>query len=233
MLVPIVMGAELLKLPASAKENERILDNIESSARRAAELVKQLLAFGRGLDGARTSVVVPEVLREVEAIVANSFPKNIIFKSETRGELWKITGDPIQLNQVLLNLCLNARDAVGENGRITISARNEEIRTLELSRRHGVSSGNYVCIEVADNGSGMSKELCERIFEPFFTTKDVNKGTGLGLSTALGIVRSHGGTLHVTSKPGQGSCFTVLLPAQVSVPSTSSSTRTAMAVDKI
>jgi len=233
MLVPIVMGAELLKLPASAKENERILDNIESSARRAAELVKQLLAFGRGLDGARTSVVVPEVLREVEAIVANSFPKNIIFKSETRGELWKITGDPIQLNQVLLNLCLNARDAVGENGRITISARNEEIRTLELSRRHGVSSGNYVCIEVADNGSGMSKELCERIFEPFFTTKDVNKGTGLGLSTALGIVRNHGGTLQVTSKPGQGSCFTVLLPAQVSVPSTSSSTRTAMAVDKI
>lgn len=209
------MGAELLKLPANPKENERILDNIESSARRAAELVKQLLAFGRGLDGACTSVIVPEVLREVESIVASTFPKNIIFQSETRGELWKITGDPTQLNQVLLNLCLNARDAVGENGRITLSARNEEIRTLELSRRHGVSSGSYVCIEVTDNGSGMSKELCERIFEPFFTTKEVNKGTGLGLSTAHGIVRSHGGTLHVTSVPGQGSCFTVLLPAQL------------------
>lgn len=233
MLVPIVMGAELLKLPAVPQENERIIDNIETSARRAAELVRQLLAFGRGLDGARTTVSVTEVMREVESIVANTFPKTIIFQSETRGDLWAITGDPTQLHQVLLNLCLNARDAVAENGRISISARNEEIRTLDSSRRHGVSPGNYVCIEVADNGTGMSKEVCERIFEPFFTTKDVDKGTGLGLSTALGIVRSHGGTLYVTSVLGQGSCFTVLLPAQVAGPSLSASAWNAMAVGRI
>lgn len=233
MLVPIVMGAELLKLPAGPKDNDRIIDNIETSARRAAELVRQLLAFGRGLDGARTTVSVTEVMREVESIVSSTFPKSIVFQSQTRGDLWAITGDPTQLHQVLLNLCLNARDAVVENARITLSARNEEIRTLDLSRRHGVSPGNYVCIEVADNGTGMSKEVCERIFEPFFTTKEVDKGTGLGLSTALGIVRSHGGSLYVTSVLGQGSCFTVLLPAQASGPSLSKSTWNAMAVGRI
>jgi len=214
MLVPIVMGVELLRIPAGAKENERVLENIESSAKRASDLVKQLLAFGRGLEVARARIVFGQLIREVESIVGSTFPKNIVFQTRVRADLWSVMGDATQLHQVLLNLCLNARDAITDGGCITLSAHNEAILPSDVSSHRGLAPGHYLCIEVSDTGCGMTKEVAERIFEPFFTTKEVNKGTGLGLSTVHGIVRTHGGTINVASSPGAGTRFTIHLPAQ-------------------
>jgi PAS domain S-box-containing protein len=214
MLVPIVMGAELLRIPAGTKENERVLENIESSAKRASDLVKQLLAFGRGLEVARAKIVFADLIREVESIVVSTFPKNIVFQTQVHGDLWSVMGDATQLHQVLLNLCLNARDAITDGGCITLAARNEAVLPADASSHRGLAPGHYLCIEVSDTGCGMTKEVAERIFEPFFTTKEVNKGTGLGLSTVHGIVRTHGGTINVVSRPGEGSRFTIHLPVQ-------------------
>ena len=213
MLVPIVMGAELLRIPAGTKENERVLENIESSAKRASELVKQLLAFGRGLEVARSKIDFTDLIREVESIIASTFPKNIVFQTQVRGDLWSVMGDATQLHQVLLNLCLNARDAITDGGCITLSARNDTM-PQDVASQRGLAPGHYLCIEVSDTGCGMTREVAERIFEPFFTTKEINKGTGLGLSTVHGIIRTHGGTINVVSSPGEGSCFTIHLPAQ-------------------
>jgi nitrogen-specific signal transduction histidine kinase/CheY-like chemotaxis protein len=224
MLVPIVMGAELLKIPAGTMENERVLENIESSAKRASDLVKQLLAFGRGLEVARAKIVFGELIREVESIVASTFPKNIVFQTQVQSDLWSVMGDATQLHQVLLNLCLNARDAITDGGCITLAVRNEAVLPADAASHRGLAPGHYLCIEVSDTGCGMTKEVAERIFEPFFTTKEVNKGTGLGLSTVHGIVRTHGGTINVVSSPGEGSRFTIHLPAQPDAPALAAGT---------
>ncbi len=141
-----------------------------------------------------------------------------MFSSNLPPDLWSVTGDPTQLNQVLLNLCVNARDAMKNGGRLTVSGLNAEIDAQYAVMNRGVGAGRYVVLEVADTGMGMPPAVVDRIFEPFFTTKEVGEGTGLGLSTVLGIVRSHGGFVNVYSEPGRGSVFKVYLPAQSAEP---------------
>lgn len=213
LLSPVLMGIGLLKQLDPRKNVLEVLTNIERSARRGSELVKQVLSYARGVEGARVSLHLDQVLREIESIVTNTFPKNVAFESRCAADLSLVVGDPTQIKQVVLNLCVNARDALPNGGRIVASLRNVEVAEPWLAANPAAKAGRYVLLEVADNGTGIAPEIIDRIFEPFFTTKELGKGTGLGLSTALGIVRSHGGVLNVSSVLGKGSVFSVYLPA--------------------
>ncbi len=213
LLAPIVMGVDLIK---QYDPNPRILpviENIARSAKRGTDLVKQVLSFARGIEGIRSSLQVRTIIREVESIAASTFPKNIDIRTDVAPDIWLVTADPSQINQVLLNLCVNARDAMPDGGRLELTATNMEIDEQYAIMDRGVVPGRYIALQVADNGCGMPKEVVDRIFEPFFTTKEIGKGTGLGLSTVTGIVRSHGGFVNVYSEPGKGSVFKVYLPA--------------------
>lgn len=214
LLAPITMGVELLRRYEPNAKAKPIIDNIERAARRGSDLVKQVLSFACGVEGARVAMQVRHVVREIESIVENTFPKNILVETYLPDGLWLVTGDPTQLNQIVLNLCVNARDAMPDGGTLTLRADNIEIDEQYAVMNRGVSPGRYVVLSVTDTGIGMPREIIDRIFDPFFTTKEIGKGTGLGLSTVLGIVRSHGGFVNVYSEPGKGSTFKVYLPAQ-------------------
>ncbi len=215
LLVPIVMGVDLLRQSAPDELSQRVIRSIAQSARRGTGLVKQVLTFSRGAAGARVAVHLGHVIKEVVNIMTNSFPKNITVTTNVPEPLRLVHGDPTQLSQVLLNLCVNSRDAMPEGGRLTITTRNTDIDRQYASMHHGVSTGHYAVLEVADSGKGIAKENLERIFDPFYTTKEEGQGTGLGLYTTLGIVRSHGGFLTVKSEPGEGTTFTIHLPEQI------------------
>ncbi|GAB1488419.1 hypothetical protein MASR2M8_08640 [Opitutaceae bacterium] len=214
LLAPIVMGVELLKPVLRDQTTRAVIKTMEQSAHRGTDLVRQVLSFARGVEGARVSVHVGHAAHEVEGIARNTFPRNIDFRLEVVRDVWLVEGDPTQINQVLLNLCVNARDAMPEGGVLSLTVKNIVIDQAHAAMNRVVPAGRYVVIEVADMGTGISRELLDRIFEPFFTTKGPGKGSGLGLSTVLGIVRSHGGAVTVESEVGKGSTFRVYLPAR-------------------
>lgn len=213
LLAPIVMGVELLKPAVTTDSARRIIANMEGSAQRGAALVKQILSFARGVDGARVSVHPKHIVREVESLIENTFPKNITLTTRFDSDIPLVSADPTQLNQVLVNLCVNARDAMREGGTLKIRVRHLVTTPPPGLPGHAKGPAPYVCISVSDTGCGIPPGLLDRIFEPFFTTKPAGEGTGLGLATTLGIVRSHDGFILVDSQPGQGTTFRVHLPA--------------------
>jgi PAS domain S-box-containing protein len=214
LLLPILMGVTLLKRFGPNAASMQAIDNIERSVRRGSELVKQVLLFARGGQTSREPVLLGDVMREVQSIITSTFPKDITLETAVAREVYPVTGDTTQLTQVLLNLCVNARDAMPQGGHIRISARNYTLTDAEALLHGGIVGGAYAVLEVSDTGEGMSKEIIDLIFDPFFTTKEVGSGTGLGLSTVQGIVSNHGGFVTVTSAPEEGSTFTVYLPAR-------------------
>jgi nitrogen-specific signal transduction histidine kinase/ActR/RegA family two-component response regulator len=213
MLAPIVMSLDLLKPRLTDEDGREILETISSSAQRSAELVRQVLWFARGVHGERVPVPLAQLVGELERFISDTFPRNILHRMELSADLPEVNGDATQLHQVLLNLCLNARDAMPAGGTLTLRAERVTVDAPYAAMNPGAVPGEYVALRVEDNGTGIPRETLDRIFEPFFTTKEVGKGTGLGLSTTLGIVKSHGGFVQVDSKPGRGSVFTVNLPA--------------------
>jgi PAS domain S-box-containing protein len=213
ILMPVMMGTALLKRDNPSKEGLRAIQNMERSASRGKDLVQQVLSFARGVEGSRVPVHIADIVHEVGSIVKSTFPKNIELHADVAHDLW-VDGDPTQLNQVLLNLCVNARDAMPNGGRLVISARHEMVDRQYASMHRDAVAGPHVLIEVADEGVGIAPHIVDRIFEPFFTTKDVGNGTGLGLSTVAAIVRSHNGVANVYSEVGRGSAFRVHLPAR-------------------
>lgn len=214
LLAPIVVGVDLLQLSVSDSPSRKILGTIAKSALRGTNLVKQVLSFARGTEGARVTVHLGHLVHEIDEFVHSTFPKNIIFTANVPKDTWVVPGDPTQLNQVLLNLCLNARDAMPGGGALTVTSRNVAVDEQYAAMLHSVSPGRYVLLEVTDTGGGIPQKNLERIFEPFFSTKEPGKGTGLGLSTVQTIVRSHGGGVWAESEPGRGTAFKILLPAQ-------------------
>jgi two-component system cell cycle sensor histidine kinase/response regulator CckA len=214
VLAPIMMSIELLKRQEQNPLRLSILTTIEGSARRGAEMVRQVLSFARGVEGRQLRLQVGHLLREVEKIVQDTFAKNILVRCDVPSDLWVVQGDPTQLHQVLLNLCVNARDAMPRGGTLTLAASNLILDEHYAGMNIEASPGPHVRIVVVDNGEGMPPEIIERIFEPFFTTKEPGKGTGLGLSTTAAIIKSHGGFVRVESKVGEGTQFQVFLPAQ-------------------
>lgn len=213
VLAPILMSVQLLALKLQDEQTRQWLNILESNAKRGAELVKQVVSFARGVKGDRTLVQVRHLISEIKQIAKETFPKSIEIRTDIAPDLWTVCGDATQLHQVLMNLCVNARDALPDGGILTISAKNvflnEESARLNLDAK----VGSYIVIAVSDTGIGIPTEILDRIFEPFFTTKELGKGTGLGLSTVIGIVKSHSGFVKVSSKLGQGTDFEIYLPA--------------------
>lgn len=211
MLSPILLSLDLLKvgLPETSRD---LLSTVETCAQRAAAMVKQVLTFARGVAGERLLLEPKYLIREIEKIVAGTFPRQIKLETRIASDLPSIKGDSTQLQQVLLNLSLNARDAMPEGGTLRIEADHFEVDELYASANPGARAGWYVRLRVSDMGAGMPEEIIDKIFDPFFTTKPLGKGTGLGLSTVLGIVESHEGFLDVRSQLGEGSTFEIFLP---------------------
>ncbi len=213
ILSPILMSVEMLRTVERDVETERWIKMISDNAERASELVKQVLTFARGMAGERISVQVKHILKELITVLTQTLPKSIHIKFDISPELWLIRGDPTQVHQVLMNISINARDAMPDGGTLSISAENVRVDKHYARMNVGASPGAYVLIVIRDTGTGMDPKIVNRIFDPFFTTKEAGKGTGLGLSTALSIVNSHEGFLNVYSHPGQGSRFDIYFPA--------------------
>ena len=213
ILAPILMSVGFLRKNHPDPEAESLLNVIESSAERGAGIVKQVLTFARGVDGNRVKLAPKQVVGELARIMAQTFPRNIDIQTHLPGDLWFISGDATQLHQVLLNLCVNSRDAMPGGGRITISAENVNVDPHLVQLNPGARLGPHVVFRVSDTGSGIPPETLDKIFDPFFTTKEVGKGTGLGLATVLGIVKSHSGFLTVQSEANSGTTFAVFVPA--------------------
>ncbi|HZM03908.1 MAG TPA: response regulator [Candidatus Saccharimonadales bacterium] len=213
ILAPILMSASMLRWSLPVKEQEVTITRIETSVRRAAEIIQQVLTFGRGVNGERVPVNLAELMEEIGKIIGQTFPKNITIVLDEAPKLWPIIGDKTQIHQVLLNLCINARDAMPAGGILSLRAQNlrvgEECAALNVPAK----AGPYVLLQVTDTGCGIAPSNRDRVFDPFFTTKDIGKGTGLGLSTVLGIVKSHHGFVNIDSELKKGASFRVYLPA--------------------
>ena len=213
ILAPILMPIDILKLTATDAQAKNVLETIEISAKRGADIVRQVLSFARGMEGERVEVQPKHLLQDVESIIKDTFPKNILLRFSIPNDIWTILGDPTQVHQILLNLCVNARDAMPNGGSLTIEVENCVLDEHYAAMNLQAKAGRYVNINVTDSGTGIPPNILEKIFEPFFTTKGINKGTGLGLSTVMGIVKSHGGLISVYSEPNKGTTFKVYLPA--------------------
>lgn len=213
VLAPITMGAELLALKISDPDSRKIINSIARSAEHGASLVQQLLNFARGGEGIRKEVGASSLMADVGKMLQDSLPKTIELKLEPGDNLPHVRVDPTQIKQVLLNLALNARDAMPTGGTLTLSATCAQDDARPSAETILASIPRYVHIKVSDTGTGIPPEVIGKIFDPFFTTKPIGKGTGLGLSTAAGIIKSHGGRIDVDSEVGRGTTFHVYLPA--------------------
>ncbi|MFI5335815.1 MAG: PAS domain S-box protein [Opitutales bacterium] len=213
LLTPVLMSRAVLIDAVQGQRERELLDMVHLVARRAAGIVKQLLVYSRGQEGERVSLKVEHLFKELSGFVVETFPRDIILTAATQRHLWPIVADVTQMHQVLMNLCVNARDAMPNGGRLSLSAQNVELSAAEAGLNPKARAGPYLLMTVADTGVGIPPENIERIFDPFFTTKDLAHGTGLGLSTVAGIVKSHGGFTKVCSELGVGTVFSVYLPA--------------------
>ncbi|HZS72527.1 MAG TPA: ATP-binding protein, partial [Candidatus Acidoferrum sp.] len=197
------------------RNNPQVADRfsrIREQADRAAALTRELLAFARRQVLQPRAVDLNEVTSGLGSFLDRVIGDNIVFKVVT-APLDPIQADPTQIEQVLMNLCINARDAMPQGGRLLVETEMVELDDSYCRFYPGIAPGRYAVLSVSDTGAGMDAETRERIFEPFFTTKEKGKGTGIGLATVYGIVKQHGGFIHVYSEPGQGSLFRVYLPA--------------------
>ena len=210
-LAPIMMSLELLKMQYPTES--QIVDMLEISAQRGADMVKQLLGFAKGVEGERVLILPGRLVKEIETLMRGTFPKNIQVVVKCDPNFPPVLGDATQLHQVLVNLCVNARDAMPHGGTITLEAQRIEVDATYASFVSDAKPGKYLALRVRDTGTGIPPEILDRIFDPFFTTKGPDKGTGLGLSTVMAIVKGHGGFLQVNSQPGQGTTFTAYLSA--------------------
>jgi PAS domain S-box-containing protein len=217
ILAPMLMVPPLLREVVKDPELRNMLDLVETNAQRGSNIIKQLLTFGRGMEGERVPVQLRSLVNEMSGIIRETFHKNITTRRETPLDTWLVSGDATQLHQVLMNLCVNARDAMPDGGTLTLKLENHEFDESFARMTPGAKPGRYVCLSVTDTGEGIAPEHLDKIFDPFFTTKELGKGTGLGLSTVLGIVQSHGGFIEVRSQPGRGTQFKVYLPASETV----------------
>jgi two-component system cell cycle sensor histidine kinase/response regulator CckA len=214
VLAPILLSIQSLKRRWDDPTSHNYLATLEGSARRGADLIKQVLTFARGIEGERVAIKPESLVTEVLKLASQTFPKSIELESAVASDLWTVIGDVSQLTQVLMSLSVNAKDAMPQGGKLSISVENVVIDDAFVRKNPEAKPGVYVVFHVTDTGTGIPTSELDKIFEPFYTTKTFGRGTGLGLSTALGIVKSHRGFVLVESKIGSGTTFKVYVPAQ-------------------
>ncbi|HEY4246166.1 MAG TPA: response regulator [Lacunisphaera sp.] len=214
ILSPVLMGVSLLRGSITTPFELKILATIESSAERGAGLVRQIMGFGRGTTGEPQIVQPRHLISEVIGVVEQTFSKSIQIKHEVATDLWPIKVNATQFHQVLLNLCVNARDAMPQGGTLSVRASNRELDEMSAAGIRNTRPGTYLLLEIADSGTGIPPEVLARMWEPFFTTKEAGRGTGLGLATVRGIVDDHHGTMVVETRVGHGTTFQIFLPAE-------------------
>ncbi len=211
-LAPIVMAGPLLQSYITDPRGLRMVETIERSAKRGVDLVKQLMTFTRGGGDKKCVLEIAAVLREVLELAKATFPRSINVTSDLADDLRSVVGNPTQIHQIILNLCVNARDATPLGGELKVTASNCVIDERAAAEMPDGRAGAFVRIDVSDTGTGIPPEVLARIWQPFFTTKNVGKGTGLGLSTVRGLVEAHCGFVSVKTAPDQGTCFTIYIP---------------------
>jgi two-component system, cell cycle sensor histidine kinase and response regulator CckA len=213
VLLPIGLGIEVLKEALKETEAE-VVEMMQVSLTRASGIVKQVLTFTRGSssEGEKILVNVAHIVRDIQRIAQSTFPRTVSVRVDIERHLWTVHADPTQLHQVILNLLVNARDAMPDGGTVTVSARN--LPQAEAGKlQPDLPAADYLLLEVSDTGTGIPPEYREKVFEPFFTSKEVGHGTGLGLATCFGIVKNHKGTIDFETEVGRGTTFRVLLPS--------------------
>lgn len=212
ILAPIGMLSGLLRRKLPDKSDERYLETLDSCTKRGTGLVRQILSFAHGITGETSVVQVKHLLRDIVQMITETFPKSIILDTHIPTDLWPIKCNPTQIHQVLLNLCVNARDAMPDGGTLTIRGENLTLDAEAARAIQGARPGNWLVLHLQDSGTGMSPEVLARIWEPFFTTKGLDKGTGLGLPTVRGIIETHNGFINIETAAGMGTTFKVFLP---------------------
>ena len=213
ILSPIMMAVDMLQLNSPDEGTARWLAMIKENSERGADLVKQVLTFARGMTGERMPVQLKHIVKEIVTVLTETIQKSITVKYDLDPDLWTISADPTQIHQILMNVCINARDAMPSGGTLLIKAANVEIDENYARMNIDAEPGNYIMVTVSDTGTGMPTEVVKRIFDPFFTTKEIGKGTGLGLATTMTIVKSHGGFINVYSELKKGTRFSIYLPS--------------------
>jgi PAS domain S-box-containing protein len=217
-LSPVLMGSQLLRRDEPDAERRRILELIELNARRGADMVRQVLLFARGTGGDRARIDLRPLLREMERIARQTFPKQIRISLLAPDDLWPVHANSTELHQILLNLCVNARDAMPDGGELSLAADNVSLSPQECAEIPNGRAGDFVMLLVADTGQGIAPENLSRVFEPFFSTKPSGQGTGLGLATVSRIAQGHGGFVQLRSEPGAGTTVEVYLPRSEPTP---------------
>ncbi len=218
MLAPILLAAPMLREHVSDSTALGLLQTLEKSAERGANVVRQILAFAHGATGEHRLLQAKHLLRDIAAVVAGTFPKTIKLEDFIPGDLWPVKGNPTQIHQVLLNLSVNARDAMPHGGTLRLRAENRTLDAATAATIPNGRAGAFVAMHVEDTGTGIAPEVLKQMWQPFFTTKEAGKGTGLGLSTVRGIIENHNGFIDVQTAVGRGSSFTVYLPAVENAP---------------
>ena len=213
VLTPILLSIELLASKVTSEEDRRLIEKTRASATHGAALVQQLLAFARGSDAKRIRLEPAEALANMRPLIRQSLPATIDLVLPSAEHPWPIQADSTQFNQVVVNLCINARDAMPQGGRIEIVTKNLNVDAALAKVNPGTKPGPFVRISIVDNGLGIAPGIIDKIFDPFYTTKAAGKGTGLGLSMVAGILKNHGGFVQVESEPGRGASFHLFFPA--------------------
>lgn len=214
ILSPIMMVGPLLRMQLPAESDRRLLNTLEQSARRSAGLVQQILSFAHGSGNELGSVPLKPIAADITSLIEETFPRHLLFLADIAADLWPAHANASQLHQVLLNLCINARDAMPTGGELRLRLTNVILDDATAAAIPEGRAGRFILTEVADTGTGIPTELQERIWEPFFTTKGEGKGTGLGLSTIRGIVSRHQGFGTLESTVGRGTTFRFYWPAE-------------------
>jgi len=213
VLAPIMMAVQFIKDNTEDDGMRTCFQTLETCSRRGADIIRQVLMFARGVEGERILLNPKHLIQEMQRIANETFPRAIEINTRISKQPCVLLGDATQIQQVIMNLCVNARDAMPRGGQLTIGLDKKELDAAGAAIHPKAQAGSYVVISVADTGTGIPAELLDKIFDPFFTTKPLGQGTGLGLPTVLGIAENHGGFIHLETKPGAGTTFHVYIPA--------------------
>jgi hypothetical protein len=212
-LAPILMSIQILNMKITDPNIKKLITSLESGTKRGSELIKQVSTFAHGTEKDFAPQQLRYIISEIESIINGTFPKNIQLRVGVSKDLSLVLGDATQLQQMLMNLCLNARDAMPDGGRLTVTAEGMYMDESFARMILGAHPGHYVALTVADTGTGIPMEIQERVFEPFFTTKEKGRGSGLGLSTVYTIVKSHNSFIKLYSEIGKGTEIKIFIPA--------------------